>query len=416
MTTQKTVLALRYSAYWTSPLFGLGARLVLVTLPGESARITNDHADQVLRLYEVSSFDSIEQLAAIAADLRASRIQVDAIASPTEASQYAAGVLSDLLSVDTAASQVIVRTRDKRLMKITAHEAKVATPRWMSVPDLGRNVAADGVISVVGLPLVIKPANGWGASSTYRVTDAHQLTTLLDDYPLHPELSSSHLIAEEFIHGVEYHVDAVWHDGEPWFLSVSQYFKPRLALWTEGGLNGTYILPESRNRELYEEVLAIHRRLNPAVGIRHGATHLELIQDSVTGRFVLTDLASRLGGGAISEMVGAYCGVDLRRLWAQELIGGKRIDITSPADDYVGMLNLAPSVSGKLVRLPDDARLAEDEAVVSHSNIFKVGDRIEVEDATAWCTLLIIRADTEDQLVAHADRLVREYPVDVDST
>lgn len=414
--TSRTILALRYSPFWYRYLFDEDVRIVFVMLPGEARRLPDRHRAEIVRSYEVSSFDSIEQMAAVAADLRLERIAIDAIASPTEATQYAAGLFADWLDLDSTSSELIARTRDKRLMKVLAEAAGVDTPRWTSVPDLGRGTHGADVIAATGLPLVLKPANGWGATSTYRVDDEQALQRLLDDYPLDSELRSGHLIAEEFIAGTELHVDAVWHEGEPQLLCVSRYFKPLLTLWTDGGVNGSYVLPRPEHEELYKRIEDLHARLNQAFGITSGATHLELFREAGTDRLVLTEIASRPGGGNIAEMIGAYCGVDLRAAWARELAGGRvdsMPDMTNRA--YVAMLNLAPATAGVIIALPDAAMLADDPAVLAVSNVYAVGDRIEVKHPSAWCTLLVVAAPTEAELTIAVERIIRDHPVTVRS-
>lgn len=94
------------------------------------------------RHYRVSSFDSLEELSAVVADLEITGARIDKVASFTEFSQYAAGYLAHLLGLDhnNTALKLAANTRDKRLMKRVAQEAGLTIPRFYSLPDGGKTL------------------------------------------------------------------------------------------------------------------------------------------------------------------------------------------------------------------------------------------------------------------------------------
>ena len=409
------VLVLRYSGYWYGPLLARAPQLYLVATDAEVARIPRERLAAFRFVYRTSSYDSLEELSAVAADLDARGVRIDRIASPTEYTQYAAGYLGQLLNVPHLSVHAALGTRDKRVMKRWAQDAGLAVPRWFSVPALATEPDADEVIAATGLPLVLKPANGWGATSTTRIDDRDQLAAALSDYAFDDELRSHHLIAEEFVDGVEMHIDAVWHDGTPWLFTVSRYFKPLLRQWNEGGLNGSFVLPRHDHPDLYRRLLKYNTTLNKALGVVNGATHLESFIEASSGRILLTEMASRLAGGNLSEMIGAHCGVDLREVWAHELVDGAVEDLLFREGDYpyVGMLNLTPSISGTITELPDELALNAHPNVIAVSNVLAVGDLVSLTNPSSWCTMLVIGAETEDALVAAAEELNRTFVVRV---
>ena len=122
-----------------------------------------------------------------------------------------------------------------------------------------------------------------------------------------------------------------------------------------------------------------------------------------------------LSGANIAELVGRRVGVDLREVWAHELLDGKRDELRFAfGRRYAAMLNLAPTESGRIVGLPDEAALLAEPGVVSVAHIHGIGDLVDVTKPSAWCTLLVFEADTEEELIVAATRLKRAYTVTVE--
>jgi biotin carboxylase len=74
-------------------------------------------------------------------------------------------------------------------------------------PDRAVDVAA--IEHAGAFPLVLKPASGWGTISTVRVDDRAELADVLTEHTLDPAMRSQQLVAEEFLDGEEFHIDAV---------------------------------------------------------------------------------------------------------------------------------------------------------------------------------------------------------------
>ncbi|HTZ44964.1 MAG TPA: ATP-grasp domain-containing protein [Jatrophihabitans sp.] len=407
------VLMVRYSPYWTGELLSRAGSAYLVA-DKYGANMPAGAEAQFTRVYRISSYDSVEELSAVAADLITRGVRIDKVASYAEFTQYAAGYLAHLLGLSEPASALAMNTRDKRLMKLRAAEASLRVPRTFSIPDLTAP-DLDALEAAVDYPLVVKPASGWGTTSTLRVGTRAELLDALQVFAFEDGVNSHQLIAEEFIEGDEYHVDAVWRDGEPWAFFVSRYYVPRLQVETSGGLNGSVLLRRDENSELYERMLDFSRRYNEVVGFRRGVTHLELFVEHRSGDLVFSEIASRLAGANVVEVIGAACGQDERTIWAHELLDGDPADL--PLDDgrarYVGWLNLAPSRSGTIAALPDR------EALLAHPNVLEVsfraalGDEVHVAGPSMWCVMLVLGAASEDELVKAAGELAERFPVEV---
>lgn len=364
-------------------------------------------------VYRVSSYDSLAELSAVAGDLLSRGVRIDKVASFTEFTQYAAGYLCELLGLDHLLPPLVLRTRDKRLMKAVARDAGIAVADWYTLPGGSRAADPDDLADRIGLPMVLKPVAGWGAVSTTLVRDRAALADALADYAIDGALHSDHLMAEEFIDGEEFHVDAVWRDGEPWIFYVSRYHVPLLRRWTEGGLIGSILLDERDHAGLYDQMRELHVQFNKAVGFTRGTTHLEAFREHRTGRLVLSEVATRMGGANIGDLVAAKCGVHEGVVSLHELLDGERdaLPLTGPAFRYLGVLALMPSGAGTITSIPDTAELLAHPNVVTATSFKRPGDTVPVLSPAMWCTLLIVGAETEQEVVAAAAEITDRFRI-----
>jgi hypothetical protein len=365
-------------------------------------------------VYYVTGWDSIGQLASIVADLQSREVAVDAIASPGERTQFAAGVLAGLLKLPHPSLPVVLLSRDKRSMKAAAREVGVSTAPIVSVPGSRLTSAVAEDADHIGYPLIVKPASGFGSIATSLVHDEVELAAALD-VETDDDLPSPDMAVEEFIDGEEYHVDAVWRDGQPWVFTVSRYAtSPRLVRDGVGYLL-SILLDPTEHAELYAEARSLHDDLNVAMGIHRGATHLEFfIRPS--GELVFSEIATRLAGGNITNLVGAHCGVDLREVYVHELVNGDREELpwAEPAYSYVALLNIAPHRSGTISALPSADAIRNVDGVLNVSIPTMVGDQFVLGHTSAvWTLMIIFGADSEHGVLALADDLTNRFPIEV---
>jgi hypothetical protein len=255
----------------------------------------------------------------------------------------------------------------------------------------------------LGYPAVVKPAAGLGSVDTGLVRGEEELRALLEKAAAE-SAAVQFLMAEEPIDGEEYHVDSVWVDGRPRVFGVSRYLRPRMLVETPGHDNGSILLPEAAEPELYEEVLDLHRRINSALAIGDEITHLELFRRA-DGQLWFSEIATRFAGGAIPEMYKPFGG-DLRELWFDAVFG--TIPGTAPSDpgySCVGWINLAPTETGTILAEPTDEAIARFPYVLDVIRARSIGFEIEQLHPSTWCTMLVLGADDEKQFRQRVEEL-----------
>lgn len=372
------------------------------------------------KVYRVSDFDSMEEIASVAADLSLRGVRGDRIVSFTEFSQYGAGYLSTLLG-DSADPLRHVAFRDKRLMKLRVAAAGIPTANWASLPDRSDERDLAAVTERLEFPIVVKPVAGAGTIGTLTVRSAEELAPRLEGLGPIPFFKSRQLIAEEFVVGRELHVDALWDGDEPLFLVVSGYFVNVLSVLEglkesteESGtpLDGSYVISPEDSPELYKRVLDLHRDVNRALGIDRAVTHLELFERP-DGELVFSEIATRLGGAYVGSMLSEVLGRDIFEVVGEGLVRGA-LPETRSGHRYVGAVHLRPAKPGRITSLPTEAEMLTIDGVLRAHQVARVGSVVDFSHPSEWCVFVILGADTAEEFDALVARVGRELLVEVE--
>jgi biotin carboxylase len=83
----------------------------------------------------------------------------------------------------------------------------------------------------------------------------------------------------------------------------------------EGGVFTTRTV--DRGSRDWAELTALNERLVPALGMMRGVTHAEYIRAHADRHYYFLEIAARVGGAFISDLVEASTGVNLWREWAR---------------------------------------------------------------------------------------------------
>jgi len=96
---------------------------------------------------------------------------------------------------------------------------------------------------------------------------------------------------------------------------VHQYGRPPMQVMHEGGVFTTRTV--DRNSPGSEELTALNAALAPLLGMERGVAHAEYIRGHADGRFYFLEIAARVGGAFIADLVEVSTGVNLWREWAR---------------------------------------------------------------------------------------------------
>jgi biotin carboxylase len=183
-------------------------------------------------------------------------------------------------------------------------------------------------------------------------------------------------LLEQFVPGSVFHVDSVVSEREVLFAEVHAYGTPPLETSHLGGVFTTRTLPRDSDRT--RELLAFNRELIGSLGLVRGVTHAEFLRAHSDGQFYFLEIAARVGGAYISNVIEAATGVNLWREWARLEIGAGKESYVLPANakNYAGViLSLARQEE------PDTSAYTDPEIIYRVKKFHHAGFVIKSESA-----------------------------------
>lgn len=225
--------------------------------------------------------------------------------------------------------------RDKLAMRIQARTHAIPVPEFTPVfhyPTL------EEFLGRVPPPWVLKPRFEAGSHGIKKISRAEEVWGLL--HKLGDEQSFFHL--EQFVPGkIEvFHVDSVVWEGKILFSTVSAYGQPPLSVAQGGGIFTTRTLP--RTDPDAKALIKLNKQVLRATGMTSGINHAEFIEaHDEGGRFYFLEVAARVGGAHIAEMIEFATGINLWAEWAKievALARGKTYTLPEVKDTHGGTI------------------------------------------------------------------------------
>jgi len=221
--------------------------------------------------------------------------------------------------------------RDKLAMRAGAREAGILVPEFVHVLNYDR--LRDFMSRVPG-PWLLKPRSQASGIGMKKIHSPEELWPWLDQLG---DQQSFYLL-EQFLPGSVYHVDSVVSERSVVFSEVHAYGSPPLDTSHQGGVFTTRTLP--RDAEEPRSLLQINSHLLEGLGLLRGVTHAEFLKSRADGKFYFIEVAARVGGAYISNMIEAATGINLWREWARLEVGAGKQPYKLPAKhhDYAGVV------------------------------------------------------------------------------
>jgi biotin carboxylase len=260
-----------------------------------------------------------------------------------------------------------LRFRDKLTMRNIAAKAGIPCPEFSGI--FNPEVINEYMDRVPG-PWIVKPRNevsAFGIRKCETREDVWQSLTDLDarnTWRDHP----SQFLVEKFIVGNVFHVDSVVEGGKVITAGVSQYGKPPFEVSHYGGVFTTSIVPY--RSKVRKELEALNIQLLEAFKYERGVSHAEFLQSAEDGKFYLLEVACRVGGAYIANVLEHACNFNLWREWARIETATEEKPYKAPKlrKDFAGVA-LALANQDK----PDTSHYTDEEIVYRVSKAKHVG-------------------------------------------
>ena len=202
--------------------------------------------------------------------------------------------------------------RDKLAMRARAREVGVNVPEFVHVLNHDELRA---FMSRASGPWLLKPrsqASGIGMKKIQRPEELWPWLDKLGD-------EQSHFLLEQFLPGSVFHIDSVVSEREVVFAEAHAYGAPPLDVSHGGGVFTTRTL--ERDSADAMALQAVNRELIEGLGLMRGVTHAEFLKAHADGKFYFIEIAARVGGAYISDVIDSATGVNLWREWAKLEVG-----------------------------------------------------------------------------------------------
>jgi biotin carboxylase len=240
--------------------------------------------------------------------------KIDRIVGVDEFDVLTAAKAREHLQIEGIGNSFALRFRDKLRMRYLAKKVGLPCPEFTSVFNPNE---INAFLDSVPAPWIIKPRTEVNAFGIRKCETADEVWETLIEFDGrhtwrdHP----SQFLIERFIEGRVFHVDSVVSNGKIAACGASVYGETPMKVSHGGGVFTTSILPH-KSRET-KELGKLNKKLLKSFEYERGVAHAEFLQCAQTGKFYLLEVAARVGGAHIADVLDYACGFNLWREWAK---------------------------------------------------------------------------------------------------
>ena len=241
------------------------------------------------------------------------QMKIDRVVALEEFDVITAGLMREHLCLPGMTSSAARVFRDKLSMSVRARKGGITVPDCVSLIN---HAEMRAFMERVPPPWIIKPRSDVSAIGIRKVQEPDEVWRAIEELNAREVLRerASYYLLARFIPGEVFHVDSVVNNGRVLFAGANQYGRPPMVVAHGGGayISSTIAHGSTEQKQLFE----INRNLVKALGLDRGATHAEFIKSAADGKFYFLEIAARVGGAYIAEVLEAASGINLWREWA----------------------------------------------------------------------------------------------------
>jgi biotin carboxylase len=266
-----------------------------------------------------------------------SKTKPDRIVALEEFDVVMAALAREHLCLAGMTSSTAKTFRDKLSMSVTARAAGINVPDF--VPAINHEEIRE-YLDRVPPPYVLKPRSDVSAIGIRKMESVAEVWSVIDDLnqrEILRERASYHLISR-FVPGEVFHVDSLVDKSRVVFAGVNKYGRPPLQVAHGGGAYISHTIAHNSTEK--RKLLEINRNLIKAMKLDRGATHAEFIKSESDGEFYFLEIAARVGGAYIADVLEAASGINLWREWARleiDAAAGSRLRL-KPRKAHAGII------------------------------------------------------------------------------
>ncbi len=282
---------------------------------------------------------------------------IDRVVGLDEFDVLTAAMAREHLNLPGMSHSHALRFRDKLTMRAIAQQAGIPCPEFIGAFNAE---LINEFLGEVPAPWIVKPRNEVSAFGIRKCETADEVWRVLADLDSrnnwrdHP----SQFLIERFVDGRVFHVDSVVARGKGAAAGVSQYGTTPFNVSHHGGVFTSSIVSYRAKERAVLEKLNID--LLRAFKYEQGVSHAEFLQSEATGEFYLLEVACRVGGAYIANVLEHACNFNLWREWArlETAPAGHRYKTPKLRKDFAGITLALANVNE-----PDTSHYTDEEIV-----------------------------------------------------
>lgn len=281
--------------------------------------------------------------------------------------------VTERLGLPSIGTETAHRMRNKIVMRLALAEEGIPQPPFAAVRSLAEGRLA---LKTVGVPAVLKPADSGGQRGVFRINSSDDL-----DAHLHAALAESaeqECILEGFVDGTEMNGIVIAREGRAEVLTLSDRLRPPGIGF---GVGWIHVYPATA----YGDQLALSERVAEraveVLGLRNGIAFPQLIA-APDGSVAVVEVAARIPGGQMADLVRHATGVDLVELALRFALGEAvpdeiaRPQLSQPLAIRFLTAEPGPLPTGRVTRIGSLEPVLAAEGVVQAATYLQVGETI----------------------------------------
>ena len=306
----------------------MGCRVLLLTV--EKLRVAHWPRESIDELFFMPEELPLEHLINTVSYLARSQ-PIDRIVALDEFDMENVSALREHMRIPGMGLTTVRYFRDKLAMRARAREIGILAPEFVHVLNY-QNLRE--FMNRVPPPWLLKPRSQASGIGMKKIEASHELWPWLDQLG---DKQSFYLL-EQFVPGSVHHVDSIVSEREVVLAEPHAYGAPPLDVSHLGGVFTTHTMP--RDAAETKALLDANQQVIEGLGFVRGVTHAEFLKSHADGKFYFLEIAARVGGAYISDVVEAATAINLWREWARLEIGvGKEpYVLPPPRHDYAGVI------------------------------------------------------------------------------
>jgi biotin carboxylase len=301
----------------------------------------------------------------------------------------------------------------KLAMRTALADAGVPQPPFAAIRS---EADAERALATAALPAVLKPMDSGGQRAVFRIESLDELRENLPEAL--DESPTGEAIVESFVDGIELNGIVIARDGEPRLLTLSDRLRPPGIGF---GVGWIHVFPPSIPDEQRERAERIAEDAVRALGLRDGIAFPQLIA-SPNGGVAVVEVAARIPGGQMADLVRHAVGVDLVEIALRQALGEVVGDdlalprFVQPLAIRFFTAQPGPLPTGRVVHIGSLDPVLAAEGVVQADTYLELGETIRpVRRDGDRRGYVIAVADTPDEALRRADSAAALLRVEVEA-